>query len=78
VKTRAFEDFAGLGASYIDSPGELMEKIRKGVTGLEISDVSKIDGQSENLVRKNGEKISAFLIKKKRRNIKILEGDQCP
>jgi len=77
-KIRAFEDVAGLVASYIESPGELMEKIRKGVTGLEISDVSKKDGQSENPVRKNGEKISAFLIKKKRRNIKILEGDQCP
>jgi len=77
-KIRAFEDVSGLVASYIESPGELMEKIRKGVTGLEISDVSKIDGQSENPVRKNGEKISAFLIKKKRRNIKILEGDRCP
>ena len=77
-RIRAFEDVAGLVAFYIESPDELMEKIRKGVTGLEISDVSKIDGQSENPIRKNGEKISAFLIKKKRRNIKILEGDQCP
>ena len=77
-RIRAFKDVAGLVASYVDSPDELMEKIRTGMTGLEISDVSKIDGQSENPIRKNGEKISAFLIKKKRRNIKILEGDQCP
>jgi len=85
-RIRAFEDVAGLVSSYIESPGELMEKIRKGKTGLEISDVSKIDDQkkfgetneiSENPVKENGEKISAFLIKKKRRNIKILEGNQC-
>ena len=85
-RIRAFEDVAGLVASYIESPDELMEKIRKGTTGLEISDISKIDGQkkfretnevNENLVKENGEKISAFLIKKKRRNIKILEGNQC-
>jgi len=85
-RIRAFEDVAGLVASYVESPGELMEKIRKGKTGLEISDVSKIDDQkkfgetneiSENPVKENGEKISAFLIKKKRRNIKILESNQC-
>ena len=85
-RIRAFEDVAGLVASYIESPDELMEKIRKGTTGLEISDIGKIDGQkkfretnevNENLVKENGEKISAFLIKKKRRNIKILEGNQC-
>ena len=85
-RIRAFEDVAGLVASYVESPDELMEKIRKGITGLEISDISEIDGQeklretnevNENPIKENGEKISAFLIKKKRRNIKILEGNKC-
>jgi len=85
-RIRAFKDVAGLVTSYIESPDELMEKIRKGRTGLEISDVIKIDDQkkfretkkvSKNSVKENGEKISVFLIKKKRRNIKILEGNQC-
>ena len=83
---RAFEDVAGLVASYIESPDELMEKIRKGVTGLEAGVPSKTDGKNkfgekteinENLIRENREKISAFLVKKKRRNIEILEGNQC-
>ena len=83
-RIRAFKDVAGLVASYNESPGELMEKIRKVAKELEISDVSKNDDQkkfgetnkaSENSVKENGEKISAFLIKKKRRNIKILEGN---
>jgi len=85
-RIRAFKDVAGLVASYTESSDELMEKVRKGITGFEISNVSKIDDQNklrepnesnENPVKDNVEKISVFLIKKKRRNIKILEGNQC-
>jgi len=86
-RIRAFKDVAGLVASYVDSPDELMEKIRTGMTGLETSDISKINGQkkfgetnevNENSVKENGEKNSAFIVKKKGRNIKIQEGNQCP
>jgi len=71
-KIRSFEDVAGLVASYVESPDELIEKIKKGMTGPEISDINKIDDQKK--FRKTNE-VNGKSVKEK--GEKIQEDDQC-
>ncbi|MEA3458342.1 MAG: type II/IV secretion system ATPase subunit [Candidatus Thermoplasmatota archaeon] len=68
-KIRAFEDVAGLVASYVESPDELMEKIRAGTTGREIIGIGKIDGQ-----KKFGEtnEVNESSVKENRKKSRIL------